>query len=102
MRKQFNGNVRVKSSKKEVLRAANLCVDWNSFDTSGGRRKIKRWSRIIFCMNSELLSVCIPTRNRAKYLDELLSSYAQQVNEAKISGDEVTFYISDNASEDET
>src|SRR5260221_1138134 len=53
-------------------------------------------------MNSELLSVCVPTRNRAKYLDELLSSYAHQVNETKISGDEVAFYISDNASEDET
>jgi abequosyltransferase len=53
-------------------------------------------------MNSELLSICVPTRNRAKYLDELLSHYARQLKEAKISGDEVVFYISDNASEDET
>ena len=53
-------------------------------------------------MNPELLSICIPTRNRAKYLDELLSSYAQQMNEAKITGEQVTFYISDNASDDET
>ena len=53
-------------------------------------------------MNSELLSICIPTRNRAKYLDELLSSYAQQLNAAKLAGDQVAFYISDNASDDET
>lgn len=53
-------------------------------------------------MNSELLSVCIPTRNRAKYLGEILSSYARQVNEARLTAEQVTFYISDNASEDET
>jgi glycosyltransferase involved in cell wall biosynthesis len=53
-------------------------------------------------MNSELLSVCIPTRNRARYLNEILSEYARQMSEAGISGDEVAFYISDNASEDET
>jgi glycosyltransferase involved in cell wall biosynthesis len=53
-------------------------------------------------MPNELLSVCIPTRNRAKYLGEILSSYAQQVNDAKLTAEQVTFYISDNASEDET
>ena len=53
-------------------------------------------------MPNELLSVCIPTRNRAKYLGEILSSYARQVNEAKLTAEQVTFYISDNASEDET
>lgn len=53
-------------------------------------------------MYSELLSVCIPTRNRAKYLNEILTSYAQQVNDAKLTAEQVTFYISDNASEDET
>ena len=53
-------------------------------------------------MNSELLSICIPTRNRAKYLKELLTSYARQMSEGKISGEEVAFYISDNASEDQT
>ena len=53
-------------------------------------------------MTSELLSVCIPTRNRAKYLGEILASYARQMREAKITGDQVAFYISDNASEDET
>ena len=53
-------------------------------------------------MKQELLSVCIPTRNRSKYLNELLSSYARQMNEAKLTADQVTFYVSDNASEDET
>ncbi len=53
-------------------------------------------------MSAELLSVCIPTRNRAKYLKELLSSYARQMHEAKLTADQVTFYISDNASDDDT
>jgi glycosyltransferase involved in cell wall biosynthesis len=53
-------------------------------------------------MSAELLSVCIPSRNRAKYLHEILSSYARQMNEAKLTAEQVTFYISDNASEDET
>ena len=51
---------------------------------------------------SELLSICIPTRNRAKYLNELLSSYAQQFNAAGLTGEQVAFYISDNASDDAT
>jgi glycosyltransferase involved in cell wall biosynthesis len=53
-------------------------------------------------MKSELLSVCIPTRNRAKYLGEILSNYAQQMAAAGLTEKDVTFYISDNASEDET
>jgi glycosyltransferase involved in cell wall biosynthesis len=53
-------------------------------------------------MSAELLSVCIPTRNRAKYLNEILSSYARQMNEASLTAEQVTFYISDNASDDET
>jgi glycosyltransferase involved in cell wall biosynthesis len=53
-------------------------------------------------MNSELLSICIPTRNRAKYLREILTTFAHQVQEGGISGEELAFYVSDNASEDET
>ena len=53
-------------------------------------------------MSSELLSICIPTRNRAVYLRDLLAAFAGQVREARLSNSDVAFYISDNASEDET
>lgn len=53
-------------------------------------------------MSNELLSICIPTRNRARYLREMLSTFARQINEAGIGPDKVVFYISDNASDDET
>ena len=53
-------------------------------------------------MSSELLSICIPTRNRARYLNEILSTFARQMNAAAIGPDKVVFYISDNASDDET
>ena len=53
-------------------------------------------------MSKELLSICIPTRNRARYLNELLSAFARQINEAGIGPDKVVFYISDNASDDQT
>ena len=52
-------------------------------------------------MANELLSICIPTRNRARYLKDLLGAFAGQVKHANL-GSEVRFYISDNASEDET
>lgn len=51
-------------------------------------------------MPSELLSICIPTRNRAKYLREMLAAFAQQINASQIGPDRVAFYISDNASDD--
>src|SRR5689334_2838972 len=53
-------------------------------------------------MTNELLSICIPTRNRARYLKDLLGAFAHQVKEDRITHDKVRFYISDNASEDET
>ena len=51
-------------------------------------------------MSAELLSICIPTRNRAKYLREMLAAFAQQISDGKIGEDKVVFYISDNASDD--
>jgi glycosyltransferase involved in cell wall biosynthesis len=51
-------------------------------------------------MSNELLSICIPTRNRAKYLREMLAAFAQQIAGGKIGEDKVVFYISDNASDD--
>ena len=53
-------------------------------------------------MPNELLSICIPTRNRARYLREILAKFAQQVEADKIGPDKVVFYISDNAADDET
>src|SRR5436309_687326 len=53
-------------------------------------------------MSSELLSICIPTRNRAPYLREILDSFARQVREQALGPEEVAFYISDNAADDET
>ena len=53
-------------------------------------------------MNPELLSICIPTRNRASYLRDLLTAFAQQVSENRLGSEDVAFYISDNASDDET
>ncbi|HEU5396953.1 MAG TPA: glycosyltransferase family A protein [Verrucomicrobiae bacterium] len=51
---------------------------------------------------SELLSICIPTRNRAKFLREILASFERQVKEGGFGADQVVFYFSDNASDDET
>jgi glycosyltransferase involved in cell wall biosynthesis len=53
-------------------------------------------------MPNELLSICIPTRNRAHYLKEILSAFVCQISEAGIGQDKVVFYISDNDSDDET
>ena len=53
-------------------------------------------------MNPELLSVCIPTRNRAGYLRDLLTAFARQVRADQIGPEAVVFYFSDNASDDAT
>ena len=47
-------------------------------------------------VNSPLLSICIPTRNRAQFLHTLLESIARQVTPA------VEVVISDDASTDDT
>jgi glycosyltransferase involved in cell wall biosynthesis len=49
----------------------------------------------------ELLSICIPTFNRAAYLTDLLESLARD-HEASPWGDEIVVYVSDNASTDTT
>jgi len=51
-------------------------------------------------MSNELLSICIPTRNRAKFLREILAAFARQIADGKIGEDQVVFYLSDNASDD--
>ena len=50
----------------------------------------------------ELLSICIPTRNRAPFLRSLLDTISKQMREAGLSAREVKVYVSDNASEDGT
>ena len=47
-----------------------------------------------------LLSICIPTWNRAKYLDISLKSFVEQIREIDLS--EFELYISDNCSDDNT
>ena len=49
----------------------------------------------------ELLSICIPTYNRAAYLTDLLESLARE-HAADPWGEEVVVHISDNASTDST
>lgn len=51
-------------------------------------------------MSSELLSICIPTYNRARILGPLLADIAGQL--AGVRAGTVALYISDNASPDET
>lgn len=55
---------------------------------------------MIDATSSELLSICIPTRNRAKYLREMLAAFARQIKDGNIGPDKVVFYVSDNASDD--
>ncbi len=50
-------------------------------------------------MNSPLVSFCIPTFNRSRYLDSLLGMLAQQLSDFPYSFE---VFISDNASTDET
>lgn len=52
-------------------------------------------------MNKPLLSICIPTYNRAPYLKELLDSIVCQFNDLEVY-EQVEIVISDNASEDNT
>ena len=53
-------------------------------------------------MSQELLSICVPTYGRAKYLKAMLDAFAVQVKRDNITPEQVTFYISDNCSPDET
>src|ERR1019366_9574195 len=51
---------------------------------------------------SELLSICIPTFNRAKFLEKLLVSIFNDVDEFKLSPKLVKVYVLDNCSTDST
>ena len=51
-------------------------------------------------MNNPILSICIPTRNRAQILERSLTSIVNQV--VFMEGDEVEIIISDNCSDDNT
>ncbi len=52
-------------------------------------------------MSKPVLSVCIPTFNRDKYLDTAIASVAKQINKYCIK-DDIEICISDNASTDNT
>lgn len=52
--------------------------------------------------DGELLSVCIPTYNRAPYLDELLKEFGNQIEAQPSLSQSLVIYISDNASMDDT
>jgi abequosyltransferase len=47
-----------------------------------------------------LLSICIPTWNRAKFLAQSLGRFAEQIKD--ISPEELELYVSDNCSDDNT
>lgn len=51
-------------------------------------------------MNNKLLSICIPTYNRSKYLIELLESLIPQISPE--TEEKIEVIISDNCSEDDT
>lgn len=51
---------------------------------------------------SEILSICIPTRNRSSYLEDLLESIVSQIESDHIQKKDIKIYISDNASTDNT
>jgi len=53
-------------------------------------------------MPSELLSIGIPTRNRARYLEDLLLGLEAQIRGAGLSPEVVKVYVSDNCSTDRT
>lgn len=53
-------------------------------------------------MAAELLSICIPTYNRAPLLKDILRVFIHQMAEDGLPAGDVTFYISDNASTDKT
>ncbi len=52
--------------------------------------------------NGELLSVCIPTFNRAPYLGALLRSFGDQIEAQPLLANQIVIYISDNSSTDDT
>ena len=49
----------------------------------------------------ELLSICIPTRNRIAFLKDLLDTIGKQILDDEL-GEEIAVYVSDNASDDGT
>lgn len=53
-------------------------------------------------MDKELLSICIPTRNRSLWLGIALSQLASEIEANKISPDVLKIYVSDNCSTDDT
>ena len=53
-------------------------------------------------MQAPLLSICIPTYNRADYLNDCLESIAAQVCEDDLLNSQIEVVVSDNASADET
>jgi hypothetical protein len=53
-------------------------------------------------MPKELLSICIPTRNRSSLLRDLLCSLDLEIAAANLSPEDVRIYVSDNASTDDT
>jgi len=55
---------------------------------------------IVGSKNNPLLSICIPTYNRSKYLREAIESVLEQIDQSKV--DKIELVISDNASTDET
>ena len=52
--------------------------------------------------NNIILSICIPTYNRAKFLDRLISSISSQAEEINADKKVVEVVILDNFSQDET
>lgn len=50
----------------------------------------------------ELLSICIPTFNRSKYLSQILTAIGEQLARKPSLKGEIAVYISDNASPDDT
>lgn len=53
-------------------------------------------------MGDVLLTIGIPTRNRAGYLRDLLTSLETQIREDRVARDDLEVIVSDNASQDET
>ena len=53
-------------------------------------------------MPKELLSICIPTRNRSHLLRDLLRSLAEELATTKLTPEDVRIYVFDNASTDAT
>lgn len=53
-------------------------------------------------MVAEFLSICIPTRNRAHLICDLLASLAREIRRGQLGAEDVKVYVFDNGSEDET